>query len=236
MTVEHDTLRELLAPVALGAAEPAEVARVEAHADGCAECRAELQELREDAAVLALSVPLEEPPARLKRSLMATVRREAAAAQATAPARPRARRRWRLRGWPALAAAACAVALALVGLNVALLVGSDDDAPADPALVALDARGTGGLAARVLLLPEHDRAIVTLEGARRLGATEGYELWVLADGHARSAGFLVAEGPARASLVASGLRDAEALAVTREPHANTRAPSGPPLVRIPMPA
>ena len=42
MTHEHDVLRDLLAPVALGAAEPDEVARVEAHATECAVCREEL--------------------------------------------------------------------------------------------------------------------------------------------------------------------------------------------------
>ena len=95
MTNEHDNLRDLLAPVALGAAEPAEVARVEAHAAECAICREELAGLRDAAGILAVSVPQEEAPPALKDSIMSIVRAEAAERaereESAAPAGARAR-------------------------------------------------------------------------------------------------------------------------------------------------
>ncbi|HSI29825.1 MAG TPA: zf-HC2 domain-containing protein, partial [Miltoncostaeaceae bacterium] len=84
MTREHDAIRELLAPVALGAAEPDEVARVEAHAADCSECRRELAGLDAAADVLALAVPQRDPSPALRDSLMATVRGEAAERRAAA--------------------------------------------------------------------------------------------------------------------------------------------------------
>ena len=70
MTTEHDALHDLLAPVALGAADPTEIARVEAHAARCAICREELENLRAGVAMLAADVPQEEPSPRLKASLI----------------------------------------------------------------------------------------------------------------------------------------------------------------------
>ena len=109
MTREHDTLRDLIAPVAVGAAEPHETARVEAHAERCAACGEELASLRAAAAALAIAVPQHDPPPSLKASLMSTVRAEAAgrAAGEAASEHPRPRRAGRGRrvlgipAWPA---------------------------------------------------------------------------------------------------------------------------------------
>lgn len=237
MTREHEAVRDLLAPVALGATGAGETARVERHAGECAVCREEMASLREGAAALALSVPSIAPPPRLKHDLMATVRREAAAARPVArtATRPARRRLPRLRSWPALAGAAAACALVIAGLNVAVLL-QDDEPRAAGEVVAVNAGGAGGLDARVVYLPNEDQAIVTLEGVRPPGQGSGYELWVVEDGGQRSAGFLQQQGPAEVSLVASRLRGAEALAVTLEPLGNRTAPSTEPLVLIPIPA
>jgi anti-sigma factor RsiW len=66
---------DLSAAVALGAAEPADLERVEQHADECPKCAAALREFREVAAVLGASVLQVEPPARLKNRLLLTARR-----------------------------------------------------------------------------------------------------------------------------------------------------------------
>ena len=86
MTTEHDNLHDLLAAVALGAADTTETARVEAHAAGCAVCREELEALRAGAGVLAMDVPRQTPSPGLRESLMSTVRAEAAARAAEAEA------------------------------------------------------------------------------------------------------------------------------------------------------
>ena len=155
MTREHDALRDLIAPVALGAAAPHEIARVEGHAAECAVCREELASLRAAADVLAVAVPLREPSVDLKASIMKVVRAEAgerqdAAAQADSPAaampRPApARRRWfAMPAWP-VAATVASVLVLLAAWGVVSQVGSGDkpdvttlalqptaDAPASP--------------------------------------------------------------------------------------------------------
>ena len=56
----HDELREMLALDALGALDGAEADAVRAHLEGCAECRAEWEELRAAADWLAYSAPAAE--------------------------------------------------------------------------------------------------------------------------------------------------------------------------------
>jgi anti-sigma-K factor RskA len=236
MTREHDAVRGLLAPAAVAAASPGEIARVEAHAAECPVCREDLARLREGADVLALSVPPAEPSPRLKRDLMATVRAEAAL---RAPARAPARRRrgWgpsRLRSWPAAAAAAAAVALLMVGWNVALQTGDSSRAPGAE-VTSLRVSGAGGIDGRVLYLPDEDRAIVNVSRLPRAGAGMGYQLWVIRGGDPVSAGFLQAAGPAEALAVASGVRGADALAITLEPLTNRAGPTSDPIVAVDLP-
>ena len=75
MTV-HEQYSEDLALVALGALQGDELLALEKHLEGCAGCRLELQKLRGDMALLAMSVGAAAPPARARQSLMAAVARE----------------------------------------------------------------------------------------------------------------------------------------------------------------
>ena len=74
MSGDHEALRDLLAPVALGIASPEEVALVDAHARECVVCQEEIAHLRESADLLGTAVAQVDPPAGLKESIMATVR------------------------------------------------------------------------------------------------------------------------------------------------------------------
>jgi anti-sigma-K factor RskA len=237
VTREHDAVRGLLAPVAVCAATAAEIARVEAHAQECPVCREDLAHLREGADVLALSVPPAEPSPRLKRDLMATVRSEAALrAPARAPAR-RPRRDWAatLRSWPAAALAAAAVALVMIGWNVALQTGEPGPGPS-PEVTSLAVSGPGGIEGRVLYLPDEDRAFVNVSRLPQPGDGKGYELWVIRDGQQpASAGFMQVSGPADSVAVASGVRGADALAITLEPLTNRAGPTTDPVVAVELP-
>lgn len=241
MTHEHDALRDMLAPVALGAADSGETARVEAHAAECVVCREELAALRAGADVLALAVPQEDPPPRLRESLMAIVRAEAAERQAAAGADatpPRRRTRRRLGSlvrplwpWPALATAA-AVAALLLGWNIALQSGSD---PTTDDVATVSVTGTAsapGVTARIVYVPDEDTAVVRLSGLPMLDPGEAYQLWVLRDGRRpQSAGLFERTGPAQAELVAENLAGADALAVTAQPSTSRSRPQPPILVR-----
>jgi Anti-sigma-K factor rskA len=246
VTREHDALRDLLAPVALGAAEPQEVARVEAHAAECAVCREELASLRGAAEVLAVAVPQRDPPPDLRRNLMATVRAEAADRRAAAAAPPEpappARRglgaRLRaagssLRPWPVVAVVA-AVAALLLGWNIVLQASDDAGTEEVAALAVSGTADAPGIAGRVVYVPGEDTAVVRLTNLPPLGPGDAYQLWVLRDGMPRSAGLFEETGPAQAVRVAEGLGGADALAVTAQPRASRTVPEGPILVEAPL--
>ena len=222
MTVEHYALRDLIAVVALGAADEHDTVRVEAHAGECAVCREELASLRAAAGALAVTVPQHEPSPALKASLMETVRAEAparalAAGIGTPPQprreRARSRRPFRafLRPWPVVAALGCVAAL-LLGWNIALQTGSDDPGRGD--VTALSVAGTAdapGVTGRIVYVPGEDTAVVRLSRLPQLEAGEAYQLWILRDGQPpRSAGLFEQTGPAEARSVASGSRGATA--------------------------
>lgn len=249
MTAEHDALRDLLAPVALGAAEPHEVERVQKHAAECAVCREELASLRAGADLLALSVPQHEPSASLKADLMRTVRAEAPARAAAAgieptPTRASARARprrswlpsWSGRTWSA-AAGLAAIAL-LLAWNISLQTGSEG--PVDRGVETIAVAGTPDapqITGRLVYLPDEDTAVLRLSDLPALEPGDAYQLWVLRQGQPpRSAGLFEPGGPAEAQSVAVGLAGADGLAVTAQPADSRTTPEGPILVQAPLPS
>jgi anti-sigma-K factor RskA len=101
MTV-HKEFADDLALYAVGALPPSEQAGLEKHLTECADCRRDLEKLRGDSALLAMSVLAETPPARARQRLMSAIATESRAAHATT-----ARASWM---WiPSLAAVALAL-------------------------------------------------------------------------------------------------------------------------------
>ena len=243
MTGEHDALRDLIAPVALGAAEPHEVARVEAHAAECPVCREELAALRATAGALAVAVPRVEPPEDLKASLMSVVRAEAPAraggadpAPATGRRAP-ARRSWRpgwLRPWPAVAVLASIAAL-LLGWNIALQTSGHTETRDVTALAFTGTAAAPGVTGRVVYVPGEDTAVVSMSAPPQLAPGDAYQLWVIRDGTPVSAGLFEQQaGSTAARAVASGLNGAQAIAVTAQPRTHRTTPEGPILVNVPL--
>jgi anti-sigma-K factor RskA len=110
---EHDQFAEDLALYALNALAGDERAALEKHLATCPTCRLELEQLRGDGALLALSTLGPKPPLRARQRLLDAVAKEAAAvptlAQKTrkegAPGSVTARRSWwGVLGWAATAA------------------------------------------------------------------------------------------------------------------------------------
>jgi hypothetical protein len=175
-----------VAGYALGALNPPERARFEAHLEACPACREELAELREAAELLALAPPAAEPPADLQARTLAAVRRAAAddgsAAAAAAPVRrPAASRR---RAWALALGAAALAAAAIVG---AFFLGGRvlDGGPGGTREISAVLRAPGGGATasaevtktgigRVVELSSDDLPILP-EG-------ELYEVWFVAPG------------------------------------------------------
>src|SRR5580692_7668826 len=106
----HEQFAEDLALYALNALEGDDRAILEKHLAGCSECRLELEQLRGDGALLALSTIGPKPPARARQRLLDAVAKEAAPtlSQKTrkdgAPTTATRRSWWGALGWAATAA------------------------------------------------------------------------------------------------------------------------------------
>jgi anti-sigma-K factor RskA len=104
----HEQYAEDLALYALDALQGEDRARLDQHLAGCAACRLELEQLRGDTALLALSATGPRPPQRARQKLLDAVAREPRLPVAVPTA---ARRGWW--GWLGWAATAAVVIFAL---------------------------------------------------------------------------------------------------------------------------
>src|ERR1700678_2750796 len=99
---EHEQYSEDLALYALDALRGEDRVRVDEHLSTCAACRLELEQLRGDTALLALSTAGPRPPQRARQRLLAAVAREGRAPRVV---KSSPRRSWRgALGWAATAA------------------------------------------------------------------------------------------------------------------------------------
>jgi anti-sigma-K factor RskA len=106
----HEQLLEDLALHALGSLQGNELAALQAHLLSCADCRRELEFLRGDMALLAMSTAGSAPPRRAKQRLLDAIAREPHGVAASIPSQ---RGFWTLVPWFATAAAALMVVLLL---------------------------------------------------------------------------------------------------------------------------
>ncbi|HTR24247.1 MAG TPA: anti-sigma factor [Terriglobales bacterium] len=120
----HEQFAEDLALYALGTLPGGERLALEKHLEGCASCRRELEVVRGDLAVVALTANGPRPPARSRQRLVSAIAKEprtsvapAAAAARTEPSRTFAW--WGVLGWAA-ALGLVLVAISLMRTNSAL--------------------------------------------------------------------------------------------------------------------
>lgn len=107
----HEQFADDLALYALGELAGAERQEIEAHLETCASCRRELQALRSDLSLLALSSSGPQPPARSKDRLMRAIAAEPRGVSAASPEPAPARSTW----WGWVAAFAAVVLFFVVG-------------------------------------------------------------------------------------------------------------------------
>ncbi|HXE89628.1 MAG TPA: anti-sigma factor [Terriglobales bacterium] len=101
----HEPFADDLALLALGALEGEERATLEQHVAGCSACRQELERLRGDVALLALTATGPAPPERARKRLLAAIAEE-----------PRSRLVRLKRPWWTLAPVFATIAMALFGI------------------------------------------------------------------------------------------------------------------------
>ena len=230
--VQHDErLRDDLAAYALDALDRDEVARLERHLESCESCRDRLQWLRPAVDQLPAAVEQRTPPDSLRRSLMETVRAEAAPG---APAvQPTARRSsW----WEALsgallrpATAMAAVAILAVGVGIGYLAGGSDESEFIPATPG------GSATASATLERQGDSGTLHVDQLPALANNQVYEVWVQRDGQVEPASTFVLRGDGSADAAVPGpLEGGEAVLVTREPRGGSRQPTTEPLLSAPL--
>ena len=243
----HEQFADNLALHALGVLEGEERVVLEKHLEGCAGCRLELEQLRGDMALMALSTAGPTPPRRARQRLLEAVEREPR--YTNAPAR---------RGWwtivPWVAAAALAVGLAAVWLENSDLqrriAGLQNDSAQQLAelqrarevvstLTATDAMRVTLVAAKTPPQPQgkaiyvRDRAslIFLASNFQSLPAQKAYELWLIpTTGAPIPAGVFKPDAHGSATVINPPLPkgvEAKAFAITVEPEGGSSAPTLP---------
>jgi hypothetical protein len=147
------------------------------------------------------------------------------------PARAGGGRLSRLRAWPAIAAVAGVAALGLLAWNISL---QGDDDPGVRTVAVAGTPEAPGAAAEARVLPDGSGAILTVTDLPEPPRGRQYELWLVRGTEATSGGFLPAGDVAFAAVAVTDLDGVTALAITAEPPVNTRAPTAPPVVEVPL--
>jgi anti-sigma-K factor RskA len=195
---DTDELDSLLGAYALDALEPADRARVDDYLARSAAARAEVDEMRETAAALALlpDTPTEAPPelwARISETI-ASERAQAGPAGHNGPADELATRRSKRALWIAPVAVAAAIAIVLLAVQVASLhsqlnrahrIGPSAMAAAFDNATKVDGARSVGLEsksgttlARLVLLPD-GTGYLRGDHLRPLASDRTYQLWAL---------------------------------------------------------
>jgi len=241
----HEQFADDLALHALGVLEGEERVALEKHLESCAGCRRELEQLRGDTALMALSAGGPTPPQRARQRLLESVARE--------PRRASARRGW----WtlvPWVAAAALAAGLVALWLRNSDLqqriAGLENESAQQQAelqrarevvstLTATDALRVTVVAAKTPPQPQgkaiyvRDRSslIFLASNFEALPAQKAYELWLIpTSGAPIPAGVFKPDAHGSATVINPPLPagvQAKAFAITVEPEGGSAAPTMP---------
>lgn len=233
-------LHKLTGAYAVDALDDLERARFEQHLATCEDCRAEVAELRETAALLAETVATA-PPASLRESVLAGVAQVRPLPPevpiATSTHRRAVEPAGRGRSWmPFLVAAAFAL---IVGIGAAVVQPwESDDAPGrltaaevldapDAEQVFLDLGDAGR--ATVTRSKARDRAVIQTEDMVAAPEGKDYELWLMSpDGVFTSAG-LMPDAADQTIVLEGAAADAAAVGITVEPDGGSDKPTTEPI-------
>lgn len=217
---DHNRWSEDLAAYMLGALEPGEAAGFERHLDGCERCREEMRWFEPALQTLPESVERQEPPARLRESLMAEVR---------ADVRP-APRRSRRRLWKP------AVAFATVVLLVAGVAGYEigkggDGEGGESTVISSRQHGIS-----VKMVREGDGGTLHLANLHQLPPGKVLEAWVRRQGEVEAVpALLVPDREGRAETTIADMGGVDTVMVTEEPQGGSDEPTSPAIVTMSVP-
>ena len=233
---DHERWEDAAGSYVLNALTDEERIGYEAHLATCAECRAEVAELRMAADALPVSPPPMLPPPALKARIMAEVEREAALLasagkpdRAYAPEPKREKRRWFGGGSlalprPVLGVLACALVAAGIAFGALVFNGSagrtiDFQSTLPQASAQLEVNG--------------DTATVVANGLPTPPAGKTYMVWLTRPGHApepTSALFTPRRDGSATASVTGDLDGVESVLVNTEPVGGSTTPTSTPFL------
>ena len=237
---EHD-IHKLTGAYALDAVDDLERARFEQHLDTCEDCRAEVAELRETAALLADTAAVE-PPASLRASVLGgisqirplppEVPQQTSVATLDASHRAPGGRRW----MPFLVAAALAL---VVGIGAAVVQPwRSEPTPrltaAEQVLQAPDAEevfldlGDAGRAT-VTRSKSQDKAVITTEDMVAAPDGKDYELWFMSPEETFVSAGLMPDLADQTVVLDGSAAEALAVGITVEPDGGSEKPTTEPI-------
>lgn len=230
-------IHALTGAYALDALDDIERAQVERHLADCESCREEVASLRETASLLAETTAVE-PPAHLRGAVLTGI-------QSTRVLPPHLPERVQHRRWraPALAVAAAALVVA-GGLGATVWHPWSDDGsglsavPTSPVERVEDApdaqtyraRTDDGAAVEIIRSRSLNEALLSADGLSRLPDEQTYQLWLMYDGNAESAGLM--DGDASHVQMEGDPASATAAAITVEPSGGSRNPTTAPIMVV----
>ena len=223
-------LHKLTGAYAVDALDDLERARFEQHLADCEDCRAEVLELRETAALLAETTAVT-PPAALRASVLAGISQ----VRPLPPEVP-VRSEVTSRRWFPLLVAAALVLIAGIGAvawqpwatpDGSLTAAEQVLQAGDAQNVSLDVGDSGR--ATVTRSKSQDRAVIVTEDMS--GAPDGkvYELWLMSpDGKFAKAGYM-SDAAEQTVLLDGSASDAAAVGITVEPQGGSEQPTTEPI-------
>lgn len=245
--MNRERFDELKEAYALGALPEDELREFKAYLAAHPERQSEVDELASIAALLAVSPADQEPPKRLRRSVMAMVNAEAGERRASS---------WRsslggLMGVFSLRLALGAAAVLVVGLlswNVFLQSEVQDLSGQNGELQAqveearggaeggrvLEMQGQGesrGTEAEIMAL-DGERAVLVARDMPSIPEDRTFQIWVIDEGGPKPSGLFQPNGEPVAAVVEQPLEGAESVAVTVEPEGGSSQPTTDPMLSV----
>jgi anti-sigma-K factor RskA len=233
MELDHESVKDLIAPYVLGAVSPIEERQIRDHIISCDECMAQAESFAVVSAALPLAAdPVPLPQGFTDRVIGRTQENRPAVDSPAAAGHPPWYRRWS--GFPALATAALLVVALVLGASLlnehrsldqrqkvlAALLHHDQD--------AMELRGTSSAVAKVV--PTENGSIFVAAGLRKAPNAHTYQLWLIKNGSPVSAGtFDISNGIAVLESRRS-LAGYDQAAVTVEPAGGSQQPTTRPII------
>ncbi len=235
----HRNHREQLAPYLLGALTPTELADLEHHVEGCAECQAELRWLNPAAEILPTEIDQVEVPSRMRSSVMAAVaeevEREAAEARSPEDEAERRRPAWfRLPDFgtsPALAGAFALILVVLVAGVGGYVLNSSGGGSGESSVIA----GTSTNGSDAVLVSDGGAGTLQISELDRPGQGDVYQAWIQRGKRIEPTDSLFlprADGTATAAI--PDLEGVTAVLVSTEPEGGSASPTTTPVITVPV--